>query len=91
MRTKETESLWFEVSLFYRSSEPFDDQGRRLFEERIIILDAADEAQAWKRAKERGPLLRSFSSHPRPQRAQRLRQPLYAVVNLFFAHGRIAQ
>jgi hypothetical protein len=49
--------MWFGVSLLYRSSEPLDEQGTRLFEERIIVFDAADEGEAWKKAKERGPLL----------------------------------
>jgi Domain of unknown function (DUF4288) len=47
--------MWFGVSLLYRSSEPLDEQGTQLFEERIIVLDAADEGEAWKKAKERGP------------------------------------
>ena len=42
--------MWFGVSLVSRSSEPLDEQGTRLFEERIIVRDAADEAEAWKKA-----------------------------------------
>jgi Domain of unknown function (DUF4288) len=49
--------MWFGASLLYRSSESLDKQGTQLFEERIIVLDAADEGEAWKKAKERGPLL----------------------------------
>jgi hypothetical protein len=49
--------MWFGVSLLYRSSEPLDEQGTRLYEERIIVLDAADEGEAWKRANEHGPSL----------------------------------
>ena len=40
----------FGVSLLCRSSEPLGEQATRLFEERIIVLDAADEAEAWKKA-----------------------------------------
>jgi hypothetical protein len=49
--------MWFGVSLFYSSSEPLDEQGTRLFEERIIVLDVADEGEAWERASEHGPAL----------------------------------
>ncbi|MGH8064116.1 MAG: DUF4288 domain-containing protein [Candidatus Entotheonellia bacterium] len=49
--------MWFGVSLLYKSSEPLDEQGTRLFEERIIVLNAADEAEARKRANEHGPSL----------------------------------
>lgn len=49
--------MWFGVSLLFRSSEPLDDQGARLFEERIVVLDAADEVEAWKKANGCGPSL----------------------------------
>ena len=49
--------MWFGVSLLYRSSELLDAQGIRLFEERIVLLDAVDEANAWQRALQLGPSL----------------------------------
>ena len=49
--------MWFGVSPLYRSSEPLDEQGTHLFEKRIIVLDAADEGEAWKRANKHGPWL----------------------------------
>jgi hypothetical protein len=49
--------MWFGASLLYRSSEPLDEQSTRLFEERIIVVDAADEGEAWKKANEHGPAL----------------------------------
>lgn len=47
--------MWFGVSLLFRSSVPLDEHGTPLFEERIILLAAHDEAEAWKKAKERAP------------------------------------
>jgi hypothetical protein len=47
--------MWFGASLLFRSSVPLDEHGTPLFEERIILLDAHDEAEAWKKAKERAP------------------------------------
>ena len=49
--------MWFGVSLLYRSSEPLNAQGMPLFEERIILLDAVDETNAWQRALQLGPSL----------------------------------
>ena len=49
--------MWFGVSLLYRSSEPLDAQGTRLFEERVVLLDAVDEANAWQRSMQLGPSL----------------------------------
>jgi hypothetical protein len=49
--------MWFGASLLYRSSEPLDERGTHLYEERIILLEAIDEGEAWKKANERGPLL----------------------------------
>jgi len=49
--------MWFGVSLLYRSSEPLDAQGIHLFEERIVLLGAVDEVNAWQRAMQLGPSL----------------------------------
>ena len=49
--------MWFGVSLLYRSSEPLNVQGIPLFEERLVLLDAVDEANAWQRALQLGPSL----------------------------------
>jgi uncharacterized protein DUF4288 len=49
--------MWFGASLLYRSSEPLDEQGTQLYEERLIILEAIDEGEAWKKAHKRGLLL----------------------------------
>jgi hypothetical protein len=49
--------MWFGVSLLYKSSEPLDEQGTRLFEERIIVLNATNEEEAWEKANEYGPSL----------------------------------
>jgi hypothetical protein len=38
--------LWFGVSLVYKSSAPLDEQGTHLFEEQIIVLNAADAREA---------------------------------------------
>ena len=46
--------MWFGASLLYRFSESLTEHGTYLFEERIVILDAGDEAEAWKKADERG-------------------------------------
>jgi hypothetical protein len=49
--------MWFGVSLLYKSSEPLDERGTYLYEERIIVLEAIDEEEAGKKANERGPSL----------------------------------
>ena len=49
--------MWFGVSLLYKSSEPLNAQGIPLFEERIVLLSAVDEANAWQRAVQLGPSL----------------------------------
>ena len=48
--------MWFGVSLLYRSSESLTEHGTHLFEERIVILNASDETEAWKKANECGAL-----------------------------------
>jgi hypothetical protein len=46
----------FGITLLYRSSEPLDQEGTGLSEERIIVLDAADEGKVWEKANEHDPL-----------------------------------
>jgi hypothetical protein len=55
--------MWFGVSLLYRSSEPLDEQGAHLFEERSIVLDTAHKEEAWKRDNEHGAVLEERYTH----------------------------
>jgi Enoyl-(Acyl carrier protein) reductase/Domain of unknown function (DUF4288) len=53
----ERSDMWFGVSRLPSSSEPLDEQETRLFEERIVVVNAADEAEAWMKANEHDPSL----------------------------------
>jgi hypothetical protein len=46
-----TQAVWFSARLLFESLHPDEDHSEKIFEDRIVLLEAEDEEEASRKAK----------------------------------------